>query len=162
MLSLAFHPVSTTNLYATYSRGYRTGGLTQLGSDPSQPPLYAYKPEYSDNFEIGIKNTFFDNRMRANVSFFYAKISDVQVPTLILPDAITVTKNAGGATSKGIEAEIAATILNGLEATYNFGYTNAKYTTLNLSDNGAAISEALCRHCCRHMSPIRYVQYACP
>ena len=58
MLSVAFHPVSNTNLYATYGRGYRTGGLTQLGSDPSQPPLYAYKPEYSDNFELGIKNTF--------------------------------------------------------------------------------------------------------
>jgi iron complex outermembrane receptor protein len=138
MLSVAFHPVATTNLYATYSRGYRTGGLTQLGSDPSQPPLYAYKPEYSDNFEIGIKNTFFDNRARANLAFFYTKISDVQVPTLILPDAITVTKNAGDATSKGIDAEIAATILKGLEATYNFGYTYAKYTTLNLSENGTA------------------------
>jgi iron complex outermembrane recepter protein len=138
MLSIAFHPVSTTNLYATYSRGYRTGGLTQLGSDPSQPPLYAYKPEYSDNYEIGIKNTFFDNRFRTNLAFFYTKISDVQVPTLVLPDAITVTKNAGGATSKGIDAELAATITKGLEATYNFGYTNAKYTTLNLSENGAA------------------------
>src|SRR5579871_2586016 len=82
MLSIAFHPVSTTNLYATYSRGYRTGGLTQLGSDPSQPPLYAYKPEYSDNYEIGIKNTFFENKFRANLAFFYTKISDVQVPTL--------------------------------------------------------------------------------
>ncbi|MBS1932513.1 MAG: TonB-dependent receptor [Bacteroidetes bacterium] len=138
MLSVAFHPVSTTNLYATYSRGYRTGGLTQLGSDPSQPPLYAYKPEYSDNYEIGIKNTFFDNRFRANLAFFYTRISDVQVPTLILPDAITVTKNAGGATSKGVDAELAATIAKGLEATYNFGYTYAKYTTLNLSENGAA------------------------
>jgi iron complex outermembrane recepter protein len=138
MLSVAFHPASNTNLYATYSRGYRTGGLTQLGSDPSQPPLYAYKPEYSDNFEIGIKNTFFDNKARINLAFFYSRLSDVQVPTLILPDAITVTKNAGGVTSKGIDAEIAATILKGLEATYNFGYTYAKYTTLNLSENGAA------------------------
>jgi len=138
MFSVAFHPVPNTNLYATYSRGYRTGGLTQLGSDPSQPPLYAYKPEYSDNFELGIKNTFFDNRARANLAFFYTKISDVQVPTLILPDAITVTKNAGGVTSKGVDAEIAVTILKGLEATYNFGYTDAKYITLKLSQNGSA------------------------
>jgi len=136
MLSFAYHPVSNTNLYATYSRGYRTGGLTQLGSDPSQPPLYAYKPEYSDNFEIGIKNIFFDNRARVNLAFFYTRLSDVQVPTLILPDAITVTKNTGDANSKGIDAEIAATIIKGLEATYNFGYTYAKYTSLNLSENG--------------------------
>ncbi len=138
MVSIAFHPVSNTNLYATYSRGYRTGGLTQLGADPTQPPLYAYKPEYSNNFELGIKNTFFNNSLRANISFFYTNITDVQVPTLVLPSAITITKNAGGLTSKGIDAEIAATILKGLEATYNFGYTDAKYTTLNLSQNGSA------------------------
>lgn len=138
MLSIAFHPVANTNLYATYSRGYRTGGLTQLGADPTQPPLYAYKPEYSNNFEAGIKNTFLNNRVRANISLFYTNVTNVQVPTLVLPAAITVTKNAGGLTSKGIDAELAATILKGLEATYNFGYTDAKYTTLNLSQNGAA------------------------
>jgi len=137
MLSIAFHPVQNTNLYATYSRGYRTGGLTQLGADPSQPPLYSYKPEYSNNFEIGIKNTFFQNKVRANLSFFYTTITNAQVPTLILPSAITITKNAGGLTSKGVDAELSATPLKGLEATYNFGYTNAKYTTLKLSSNGS-------------------------
>lgn len=138
MLSVAFHPISNINAYATYSRGYRTGGLTQLGADPTQPPLYAYKPEYSNNFEVGIKNTLFDEKLRANISFFYTNITDVQVPTLVLPAAITITKNAGGLTSKGIDAEIASTILKGLEATYNFGYTDAKYTTLNLSQNGSS------------------------
>jgi len=138
MLSIAFRPVSNTNLYATYNRGYRTGGLTQLGSDPTQPPLYAYKPEYSNNFEVGIKNTFLNNSLRANFALFYTEVTDVQVPTLVLPAAITITKNAGGLTSKGIDAEIATTILKGLEATYNFGYTDAKYTTLNLSENGTA------------------------
>ena len=136
-LSVSYHPVTATNLFATYSRGYRTGGLTQLGADPSQPPLYAYKPEYSDNFELGIKNTFLDNRARANISFFYTTITDAQVPTLVLPAAITVTKNAGSLTSKGMDAELAATVLKGLEATYNFGYTDAKYTKLKLSQNGS-------------------------
>ena len=136
-LSVSYHPVMGTNLFATYSRGYRTGGLTQLGADPSQPPLYAYKPEYSDNFELGIKNTFLESRARANISFFYTTITDAQVPTLVLPAAITVTKNAGSLTSKGMDAELAATVLKGLEATYNFGYTNAKYTKLKLSQNGS-------------------------
>jgi len=136
-LSVAWHPLSNVNLFATYSRGYRTGGLTQLGADPSQPPLYAYKPEYSNNFELGIKNTFLENRARANISFFYTTITDAQVPTLVLPAAITVTKNAGSLTSKGMDAELAATVLRGLEATYNFGYTDAKYTKLKLSQNGS-------------------------
>ena len=99
-LSIAYHPFSNVDLFASYSRGYRTGGLTQLGADPSQPPLYAYKPEYSNNFELGVKNTFFENRARVNISFFYTNITDAQVPTLVLPAAITVTKNAGSLTSK--------------------------------------------------------------
>jgi iron complex outermembrane recepter protein len=135
-LSIAYHASSTSDLFASYSRGYRTGGLTQLGADPSQPPLYAYKPEYSNNFEFGVKNSFLGNRARANISFFYTTITDAQVPTLVLPAAITVTKNAGSLTSKGVDAELAATIFNGLEATYNFGYTNARYTKLKLSQNG--------------------------
>ncbi len=137
MLSITYHPVSNIHLFATYSRGYRTGGLTQLGADPSQPPLYAYKPEYSNNFELGIKNTFLENKIRANFSFFYTTITNAQVPTLVLPAAITVTKNAGSLTSKGVDVELASTIVKGLEATYNFGYTNAKYTRLELSQNGS-------------------------
>jgi iron complex outermembrane receptor protein len=136
-LSVSYHPLISTNLFATYSRGYRTGGLTQLGADPSQPPLYAYKPEYSNNFELGIKNTFLEKRARANISFFYTTITDAQVPTLVLPAAITITKNAGSLTSKGMDAEVTATVLKGLEATYNFGYTDAKYTKLKLSQNGS-------------------------
>jgi len=136
-LSIAYHASSKSDLFASYSRGYRTGGLTQLGADPSQPPLYAYKPEYSNNFELGMKNSFFANRARANISFFYTTITDAQVPTLVLPAAITVTKNAGSLTSKGVDAELVATVIKGLEATYNFGYTNAKYTNLKLSQNGA-------------------------
>jgi iron complex outermembrane receptor protein len=53
-----------------------------------------------------------------------------------LPDAITITKNAGKLESKGIDAEIAATPVKGLELTYNFGYTHARYTALKLSSNG--------------------------
>ena len=142
MFSMAYHPRSNVNFFATYSRGYRTGGLTQLGADPSQPPLYAYKPEYSNNFELGTKNTFFDNRLKANISLFYANITNAQVPTLVLPAAITITKNAGSLTSKGVDVELASRTLEGLEATYNFGYTHAKYTRLKLSQNGSEVDLA--------------------
>lgn len=139
MATIAYQASANSNIYFTYSRGYRTGGLTQLGSDPSQPPLYAYKPEYSNNFELGFKNTFLNNRLRANIALFYTNVTDAQVPTLILPDAITVTKNAGKLESKGVEAELAATPLKGLQIIYNFGYTDAKYTTLNLSKYGEEV-----------------------
>ncbi|HEV3250456.1 MAG TPA: TonB-dependent receptor, partial [Puia sp.] len=135
-LSIEYHLSLHNNLFAVYSRGYRTGGLTQLSSDPSQPPLYAYKPEYSDNIELGSKNNLLNNRLRLNIAAFYNMVTNAQVPTLILPSAITVTKNAGRLDSKGVELELAATPLKGLEADYNFGYTKAVYQSLKLSQNG--------------------------
>ncbi len=142
-LGIMYKLAASSNLFATYSRGFRTGGLTQLSAtDPSQPPLYPYKPEYSNNLEIGIKNNFFDNRLRLNMAFFLTQVTDVQVPTLILPDAITITRNAGKLNSKGAELELATTPLKGLEIEYNFGFTDATYKTLKLSQNGASVDLA--------------------
>ena len=55
---MAYTLSANSNVFITYNRGFRTGGLTQLSSDPSQPPLYPYKPEYSNNIEAGLKNNF--------------------------------------------------------------------------------------------------------
>jgi iron complex outermembrane receptor protein len=137
-LSIAWHPADNNTLYLAYSRGFRAGGISQLGLDPShQPPLYAYKPEYSNNYEAGSKNTFLDHRLRLNMTAFYTLVTDAQVPTLILPDAITITRNAGRLKSYGAEMEVAATPVNGLQIDYNLGYTHARYTDLVLSSNGA-------------------------
>ena len=132
-VSVTYHLNAAHHLYATYSRGFRTGGLTQLSADPSQPPMYEFKPEHSNNFEAGIKNTFLDNRLQLNVAAFYIKVDDAQVPTLVLPQAITITRNAGELTSKGAELEISAVPVNGLQVDYNLGFTDATYTTLTLS-----------------------------
>ena len=128
------------NIYASYSRGYRAGGLTQLGSDPSALPLVAYKPEYSNNFEIGSKNTFLDDKLSINLTAFYIRLTDAQIPVLILPDAVTITRNAGKLTSKGLELELSAKPVKGLSFDYNLGYTDAKYTSLQLPKDGETIN----------------------
>ena len=136
---IAFELASNSNLYATYSRGYRPGGLTQLSADPSQPPLYPYDPEYSSNIEIGIKNSFWDRRILLNATAFLTHLTHAQVPTLILPSAITVTRNTGKLISKGVELEAAANPVKGLQLIYSFGYTDAHYSSLNISENGQAV-----------------------
>jgi iron complex outermembrane receptor protein len=138
-LGISIHATDNNNIFATYSRGYRTGGLTQLSADPSNPPLYPYKPEYSNNIEAGIKNNLLKDRLRVNITAFLTFVTDAQVPTLVLPDAITITKNTGKLTSKGAELEISATPVKGLQLDYNFGYTNAKYKSLKVSSNGETV-----------------------
>ncbi len=139
-LGLQYEVAVNSNIYAAYSRGFRTGGLTQLSSDPSQPPLYPYKPEYSNNIELGIKNSFLNDRFRVNATIFYTRVNDAQVPTLILPDAITVTKNTGRLNSKGAELEISFKPAKGLQIEYNAGYTDAQYKSLKVSSNGDVVN----------------------
>lgn len=136
---ISYHITNNALLFASYSRGFRTGGLTQLQSDPSQPPLYAYKPEYSNNVEVGSKNSFFNNRVKVNVAMFYVDVNNAQVPTLKLPEAITITRNTGSLTSKGVEVEFAATPVKGVQIEYNAGINKAKYTSLNLAQNGQEV-----------------------
>lgn len=126
---------SQSTLFASYNRGFRTGGITQLSSDPSQAPLMAFKPEYSNNLEIGSKNTLFNKRLRLNMSAFYTLVTDAQIPILVLPDALTYTQNAGELLSKGLEIELATSEWKGLSITDGFGYTDAKYTNVKVSSN---------------------------
>jgi len=132
----ASYKASTNNLlFVSYSKGFRAGGLTPLASDPSQPALFSYKPEFSYNYEAGIKNMLLDNRLQVNVTAFYANVTDAQVPTLVLPDAVTITRNTGRLTSKGIELETSGQF-NKLRVDYNLGYTDASFKTLKVSANG--------------------------
>jgi iron complex outermembrane receptor protein len=127
-------------LYLSYSRGYRAGGLTPLGSDPSQIPLSAFDPEYSNNLEFGWKNFLLNHKLRLNATVFYSFVDNVQVPTLVLPDAITVVRNSGKMSSKGVELEIGATPLNGLEIMLNGGLTEASYSSLSLPKDGVMVN----------------------
>jgi iron complex outermembrane receptor protein len=139
-LALDYHFNDRTMAYAQYSKGFRTGGLSALGSDPSQPPLVGFLPEHSNNFEIGVKNNLLNNHLSLNLAVFYTKINDAQVPSLVLPDAITITKNAGKLNSKGMELELNAQASRNLSIQYSFGYTNATYESLKLSQQGSSVN----------------------
>lgn len=133
-VAVAYHYGDAT-IYGSYTMGFRAGGMTPLASDPaSEPPLYVYKPEYSNNFELGAKHYLLDHKLMVNLSIFYIKVTDVQVPTLVLPDAITITKNAGELASKGVDLQISATPVKNLQFDYNFGVNDSKYKKLNIPD----------------------------
>ncbi len=138
-VGLSYKVAEDNLLYFTYSKGFRAGGLTPLSSDPSQPPLFQFEPEFSNNFELGTKNVFLDNRFVLNATLFYMNVNDVQVPTLVLPDAVTLIRNTGKLTSKGVEIEARALLTKGLELSYDFGFTDAEYASFNLAVDGGEI-----------------------
>ena len=132
-VSLNYQLTDNQLIYASYTRGYRAGGLSQIDFDPSGAPLVAFKPEFSSNLELGWKGTYFDNRLRANITLFSTQVTDAQTPNLVPELGFRiVTSNAGNFSSTGIETEISANIAKGLQVDWNFGTTTATYSKLSL------------------------------
>tara|TARA_R110001592_G_scaffold363372_2_gene686180 strand:- start:42949 stop:45201 length:2253 start_codon:yes stop_codon:yes gene_type:complete len=117
-------------VYATYSGGYRSGGFNgRVGNlaDALQP----YDPETVDNYEMGVKTEWLDNRLRVNANLFYMEYEDKQ-EELQLPDdnptgQKTVVENASSATLQGVEIDIQAYIGEGLSLRANLGYLDSSY-----------------------------------
>ena len=126
-----------TQVYGTYARGFRAGGLSQLSSDPSEASLQAFDPEYSNNVEVGTKNILWNQRLQLNAAAFYSRVNDAQVPTLTLPDAITVTRNTGRMESMGLELEATVRAARHLTVWANAAFTHARYLDLiTAADDG--------------------------
>ena len=141
-IGIQYAPKENSLLYLTYNRGFRTGGLTSITSDPSQVPLIGFKPEYSNTLEAGIKSESKNKKFRSGFTVFYSIVNDLQIPTLVLPDAITITKNAGKLESKGFEYELNAIVLKGLTMNYTGGMTDAKFKSFKTGQNGNIIDLA--------------------
>ncbi|WP_147313942.1 TonB-dependent receptor [Deminuibacter soli] len=125
--------------YLNYSQGFRTGGLTDLSGDPSQPPLYAYQPEHSHNYEAGVRQQLFNRSWQVRLAAFYTTLSHAQVPTLLMPEAVTIIRNTGTLHTRGAEAEIAGLPLPCLQLQWSAGYTHARYQAYKTTQNGEPV-----------------------
>lgn len=113
-------------LYGSYTRGFRSGGFALRGV----PLVSPYDAESVDAFEIGLKNTFFDNRVRLNVAAYRNKFDGLQ-RTVVAQDPVfgivQSTFNAASATIQGFEIELVAQPFDGLELFASYGYVDATY-----------------------------------
>ena len=70
-------------LYASYSRGYKSGGFNppqQINNGAISP---TFTPEKIDSFEIGSKNTFANGQFTLNVTGFYYKYKGLQLARIV-------------------------------------------------------------------------------
>jgi iron complex outermembrane receptor protein len=136
-LGLQYKTSANSLLFFNYNRGFRSGGLSGISSDPSQVPLWPYKPEYGNMFELGFKAETHNKKLRFGAAAFYNAIRDVQAPQLIMPDAVVVTSNAGKLNTGGFELEMEAKPVRGLHVRYAGGYTYSKFGSLTGVNNGS-------------------------
>jgi iron complex outermembrane receptor protein len=110
-------------VYATWSKGFRPGGVNRNGGGTIPP----YKPDYLTNYELGWKTTWFENRLRWNGALFYEKWKDFQF-SYLGPNALTIIANAGQASIKGLESDLEFAVTDGLTISGGFAYLDAKLT----------------------------------
>ena len=122
--ALEYRPLPGTMTYISVSKGYRAGGFNFMATDPE---YYTFDEEKLWSYEIGVKNTFFNNRLIANASIYLMDISDMQVTETILELDRSYLTNAAKATGKGVELELTGKITAGLTLTAGFGYTHIEF-----------------------------------
>ncbi len=116
--------------YVSFSKGFKSGGWTTRLSNPIADPAAArFDPEYDKTYEVGLKSTWFDRHLQANVAVFYSKYSNIQLNVQEGPSP--VYQNAGDATIKGAEIELQSVLGGGFMLNLSAGYLDAKYTFLN-------------------------------
>ncbi len=116
--------------YASVDRGFKAGGFN-LGIMTSIDERTQVDPEYLTSYEVGLKTTLFDRRLRLNLSAFYYDYSDLQVLSVNRQAGSAVPTlgldNAADATIKGIEVEATAAPADWLDMGLNLGILDAKY-----------------------------------
>ena len=68
-VSLSWYATDDVMLYATYSEGFRSGGMNGRAGTEFTARL-TYDPEFVDMFEIGMKSSWLDNRIQFNAAIF--------------------------------------------------------------------------------------------
>lgn len=122
-VSLSHQFTSDVMIYGRYARGFKSAAFN-VDLVPSTSGLSA-GPEYATTYELGMKSDLFDRRLRANFAVFETHYEDMQVSQL-LGSGVTLN-NAGEATIRGYEVELAGYVAQGLKLEGSLGYLDPTY-----------------------------------
>ena len=126
------------SIYAVAARGYKTGGFN---STFERPEDLTFEPEFSWNYEIGIKTPLVRNILYADLALFYIDWRNQQIYQTVPSGRGSMLKNAGHSVSKGAEVSFRASLSKGYEFNLAYGLTHATFlshvvnTDLNYNGN---------------------------
>ncbi|SIN67767.1 iron complex outermembrane recepter protein [Parasphingorhabdus marina DSM 22363] len=146
-ISLDYRASDDVLLYASYARGYRSGGFNGRANSPSAVAT-SFDPETVDSFEIGAKTEFADGAVTLNLAGFYSKYDDKQedvvqaTPPGSANPQETVTLNAASATIFGAEADLRAELFEGFTVVGSLGLLDASYDSFFVDLNVNGVQDA--------------------
>mgnify|MGYP005989902181 CR=1 FL=1 len=126
--------------YATISEGFRIGGTNGVAACPDNvddlpnqvvcalPHEVIYSADTTTNYELGIKSTWFANKLHFNAALFLVEWDNAQVSGATTNGQQPITSNAGAAEAKGIEISTRAILSDNLTGYATYSYTKAELT----------------------------------
>jgi len=127
-IGLDYMPNEKFMFFGSITLGYTSGGWANHAV--SSLEYLKYDPEYVTSYEVGVKSTTLQNRLRFNASVFLAKYKDYQAEVwrrLSNGLADIVFTNAGKVTTQGFDSELSILPWKNLMMFFGLAYTDAKY-----------------------------------
>lgn len=125
-VGLVYQPVKSLSLFASYANSFTPNtGVTVLNE--------TLDPSIIDQYEVGVKNEFWNGLVTANVTAYQIVNSNLAQMAQFNADGTINTNTSvkvlsGETTSKGIEVDLCAKPITGLNLTAGYSYNDMRYT----------------------------------
>ncbi len=120
------------SVYATYSKGYKGPAYNAFFNMQPNADI-ALSPEKAKGWELGLKSTLADNRLRVNVAIFDTKYEGYQANFFDTVAGTVTTRfiNAGDISTKGVELDIEAKLSREFSVSLAYADTKAVVDRFN-------------------------------
>ncbi len=108
-------------VYATWSEGFRPGGINRRGTLPP------YLADFLTNYELGWKTSWAGGAVRFNGAVFQEEWDDFQF-ALLGQNGLTEIKNAAEAEIKGLEMDLAWAVTDRFQVSAGVAFIDSKLT----------------------------------
>lgn len=137
-----------TMAYATYSKGFRSGGWNVDNITAGGPTSFKqtrFTDERMDNFEVGVKGAMLGGMLNLGAAAFRMNYDDIQVTQQVQVlggggAVVGIVTNGGKARSQGVELEAALRPTSALRVSAGVGYVDARYTDYVDTPAGSPVS----------------------
>ena len=131
---LRWEASDNVNLYASYGRGFRSGGFNQTGVAAAATAAGfdnvgdQFGAETANTYEIGAKTRWFDNRLEVNGALYTTQDHNDYYFVFLASNSTQNLGNIPDVHFSGVDLDATAQITDGLSANVGFGYTGNRIT----------------------------------
>ncbi|GAA4080862.1 TonB-dependent siderophore receptor [Flavobacterium cheonanense] len=142
-IGLVFQPTKNTSLFASYSDSFTPNTGTTVSGDVLDPSIIA-------QYEVGVKNDFWKGLLSLNVTLYQIRNDNLAQTAEFKADGSTNTDTtvkvlSGETKSKGIEIDITARPIEGLNINAGYSYNDMRYTKTSGTNGSFIVGDRLVR-----------------